>query len=527
MWKMARPMQKTARRIALILGLALAGRGGLAQEKAPPVPDRTAALDRISADSLRGHLSFLASDLLEGRDTPSRGLDLAAEYIAAQFRRAGLEPIGDDGYFQTASWELSEPEAAGFRFELTGEGGPILVDLGRVSLTQPVGLDVPPSGTIKVDYGAYAAMKPEDLAGKAVLVELPDVRKVARAERDAVRLGIGIFRAWAAVGKAALLINVARDPDGGTGLGSGRLIDLKDPEASERARVESPGRVPMVTVHDPRVAQLFDATPAGPGRMTARLHVGPPTPRPVRLRNVVGLLRGSDPVLKDTYVMVTAHYDHLGVRGPAGTDRIYNGANDDGSGTVSVIELASALATLKERPRRSLVFVTFFGEEKGLLGSRYYGRHPVVPVDKTVADVNLELVGRTDSSEGPQLASASLTGFGFSGVSTVLAAAGRAEGVRVYRHPTHSDAYFEDSDNQALADLGVPAHTLCVAYQYPDYHGPADHWDKVDYANMARVDRVVGRALLRIADDPDEPKWDESNPKAAKFLKAWKDRRGR
>jgi Zn-dependent M28 family amino/carboxypeptidase len=226
--------------------------------------------------------------------------------------------------------------------------------------------------------------------------------------------------------------------------------------------------------------------------------------------------------------MVTAHYDHIGIRGPAGdSDRIYNGANDDGSGTVSVIELASALASLKDRPKRSLLFVAFFGEEKGLLGSRYYGRNPIIPVEKTVADVNLELVGRTDDSEGPKLAEASLTGFGYSTVSTVFAEAGRLEGVQVVRHPRNSDAFFSRSDNQALADLGVPAHTLCVAFQYPDYHQAADHWDKVDYANMAKIDRTVARALLTIADDPEEPKWDESNPKAEQYLKAWKDRRGR
>ena len=321
-------------------------------------------------------------------------------------------------------------------------------------------------------------------------------------------------------GKAALVLNIGRDADA-AGLGPGRLVDPQAPPAPGPS-----AGVPMIGVHDPGVARLFDSLPAGPapvegpGRARVTAHLDPPGRQPARLRNVVGLLRGSDPALKETYVMVTAHYDHVGVRGPAGTDRIYNGANDDGSGTVSVIELAAALATLKERPRRSLLFVTFFGEEKGLLGSRHYGRHPVVPIERTVADVNLEQVGRTDSTEGPQVATASLTGFGFSDVSTVFAAAGQAEGVRVYKHPTHSDAYFGASDNQALADLGVPAHTLCVAFQYPDYHGPADHWEKVDYANMARVDRMVGRALLTIADDPAEPRWDESNPKAAKYLKA-------
>src|SRR5689334_1224416 len=198
-----------------------------------------AGQDHISADSLKGHLSFIASDMLEGRATPSRGLDLAAEYIAAQFRRAGLEPAGDDGYFQTAT------------------------------------LPSPAQGTA---------------------------------------------------------------------------------------------------------------------------------------RNVAGILRGSDPALRDTYVVLSAHYDHVGMR-QNGDDKIFNGANDDGSGTVSVIEIAAALAAAPRHPKRSILFLTFFGEERGLWGSRYYSTHPLVPLEKTVAALNLEQVGRTDATNGPQIGVASLTGF--------------------------------------------------------------------------------------------------------------------
>src|SRR6202030_20223 len=121
----------------------------------------------------------------------------------------------------------------------------------------------------------------------------------------------------------------------------------------------------------------------------------------------------------DTYVMLTAHYDHVGMRA-TGEDRIYNGANDDGSGTVSVVEIAGALAALDPRPKRSILFVTFFGEERGLLGSRYYGRHPIVPLEKTIADLNLEQVGRTDATDGPQIGTASITGFDFSELPGIL-----------------------------------------------------------------------------------------------------------
>ena len=517
--------RRTLGRLAPAVLIALIARAGMAQDPAPPAlkPAQASALDRISADSLRGHLSFLASDLLEGRDTPSRGLDLAAEYIAAQFRRAGLEPVGDDGYFQTAKWEISEPDEAGFRFEVAVDGKSTVVNKDTVSLARTTGLEVEAKGAIKTDLQADRG--PARFEGKAVFFEMPAVTdaETARTNRDFI----------AALGRsnALLLINVRRDPKGNAnapGIGTRQLLD---PESPPPPRRNEPGRIPLITSSDPALLAIFDAMPLGPSPATiaTTVHLGEPIRKPVQIRNVVGLLKGSDPALAETCVMVTAHYDHIGVRGPVGTDRIFNGANDDGSGTVSVVELATALGSLKpeDRPRRSVLFATFFGEEKGLLGSRYYGRHPIIPVDKTVADVNLEQVGRTDSSEGSQKGKASLTGFGYTDVSDAFVAAGKLEGVDVFKHPENSDAFFGRSDNQALADLGVPAHTLCVAFVYPDYHGAADHWDKVDYANMAQVDRMVGRALLTLADNPAEPKWNATNPRASKYLKAWKDRHPR
>jgi Zn-dependent M28 family amino/carboxypeptidase len=349
--------------IPALLGLSLAL--PLAARAAPVPAEVAPVLERISAASMRGNLSFLASDALEGRGTPSRGLDIAAEFIASQFRAAGLEPLGDDGYFQTADWNLI----------------------------------------------------------------------------------------------------------------------------------------------DPRRAKNPPATPAAP----------------VKVRNVVGILRGSDPALKDTYVLVTAHYDHVGMK-PGQGDGIFNGANDDGSGTVSVIELAKAFSQNKTRPKRSIVFMTVFGEEHGLVGSRYYGAHPLVPIDKTIAGINLEQVGRTDDNEGAQVRSVGVTGFDFSDVGAILKAAGDDTGIRVWKHPVNSDKYFAHSDNQALADQGIPSHTVSVAYGFPDYHGAGDHWDKIDYENMAAVDRTVALAIWTIANGTNAPKWDAKNPKATKYLGIWQGR---
>jgi hypothetical protein len=516
-------------RVGIFLLILLAGREILAQEKEPAAPlgpDRLAAIDRISADSLKGHLSFLASDLLEGRDTPSKGLDLAAEYIAAQFRRAGLEPVGDDGYFQTANWAMLESDRSSFVMEVKGSDSTLKLKAADVALTGARTFQIKDATLFKVDFKSYTELNRDELVGKVLLVEFPDTRNLPRGERTAAMTSAGIFRAWASSVKASALMVVSREPVDAVGQGNGFLFDPNAADTPERlARLDPSGRLPVITTQSPELAKILEANPVGPIALTVSTSLGEPVRRPVKLRNVVGLLRGSDPVLKDTCVMVTAHYDHIGIRGPEGTDRIFNGANDDGSGTVSVVEIASALATLKERPKRSILFVTFFGEEKGMLGSRYYGRNPIFPVEKTVADVNLEQVGRTDDTEGPQLLRASLTGFGYSSVSTAFVKAGEAEGVAVVKHPRNSDAFFGRSDNQALADLGVPAHTLCVAFVYPDYHGASDHWDKVDYANMARIDRMVARALLTLADDPEEPKWDESNPRAARYLRAWKARR--
>ncbi|MBL8190503.1 MAG: M28 family peptidase [Acidobacteria bacterium] len=380
------------------------------KKTAPAIePEVQAALDRISEDSLRGHLSFIASDALEGRATPSRGLDIAAEYIAAQFRRAGLEPAGDanangeKSFFQTAHWRLTK---------------------------------------------------------------------------------------------------------------NGETFDAATQDGSVRMRMRPP-----------QVEQLTQA-----GVITKTPPTGDQKEETLSFKtsNVIGVLRGSDPVLKDTYVLVTAHYDHIGMTAAmAGTDTINNGANDDGSGTVSVIELASALAKMKTPPKRSIVFMTVFGEERGLLGSRYYGKNPVFPLNKTVADVNLEHVGRTDDVEGDKTNSATLTGFDFSDMGPIFKKAGELTGINVYKHEKNSDSFFGRSDNQALADSGIPAHTLCVAFIFPDYHKVGDHWDKINYPNLAKTNRMIALALTMIANNPEAPKWNDANPKTARYVEAWKKLQGK
>src|SRR5665213_105309 len=459
------PRQSIAALAAAVL-LALLATGA----DRPLTPDQRAVMDHISTNSLRGNLSFLASDLLEGRATPSRGLDLAAEYVAAQFRRAGLEPAGDDGYFQTATVTVREPNRDGFTMTVSAGGRTMSVAADEAYILPVAPLRMDDAELVVAD--GSRPLTADALNGKAVLVLTGPRTRRLRFPQGA---------------RPALVLSLA------AALPSGPQVD--NPDAPPQA-------VTAGVIAKPELADFVRG--AADARIT--LHAAAAFEKPVKVRNVAAILRGSDPQLRDTYVMLSSHYDHLGLAA-TGEDRIYNGANDDGSGSSSVIEIASALAALPVHPKRSILFILFFGEERGLWGSHFYAAHPLVPPARTIAQLNLEQVGRTDASDGPQIKTASITGYDFSDVPSILADAAQAAGVKVYQNAENSDAFFGRSDNQSLADLGIPTHSLCVAYDFPDYHKVSDSWEKIDYDNMATVDRAVALGMLRLASDEAPPQW--------------------
>lgn len=479
---------------------------------APLQKEQAAALERISADSLRGHLMFLASDLLEGRGTPSRGQDLAAAYLAAQYQRAGLEPLGDDGYFQTANWNFSEADLSGFVLTLTAGGAPLSLPPKLVTFTPGAALDARGVAVIKADWNNLAALEAmgDAVNGKVVFIEPATMQPKTAEEYAAMTSARNAVYARLAKLKPLLVLALDRTRPAGNAGGRGAVIDPAKPR---------PAGLRTITTHGADAARLYDALPAG---ATLDARVAAASVKPVKLRNVAALLRGSDPVLKDTYVVLSAHYDHLGIRADTPGDNIFNGANDNGSGTASVIEVAQALAAMKTRPKRSIVFLNVFGEELGMLGSGYYGRNPLVPLAKTVANLNLEQVGRTDGPEGVMKAKAALTGFDFSTMPAALVSAGKASGVEIFKDARYSDQYFAQSDNVTFAAVGVPAHTLSVLYQFAEYHGAGDHWPAIDYDNMAKINRTVALGLLALANDSVAPSWNAGNEKTAPYLKAQK-----
>jgi len=424
-------------------------------------------------------VSFLASDALAGRDTPSPGLTVAGEYIASEFRRSGIRPTVDGTYFQDAHAVVRRVVREGFELSFRGGGKTLSVGLEKALWNAGPKLELTNSAVQKI---AFADLK--DLGAAAV---------------EPVVLLTGPVTA---PGGAFQLMN-------GLGAKGAKLIVLLGiPAPLAQVSLEFDGKGDAGPV-------LLRSTEGAAGTLTATVHMAEASRKAETVRNVVGLLPGSDPQLRDEYVVVSAHYDHLGTRAHETGDNIYNGANDDASGTASMIETAHLLAGMK--PKRSILFVAFFGEEKGLLGSKYFAEHPVVPLWRMVADLNLEQTGRTDSSEGPNVGQANLTGYNFTNIHTYMEAAGKVTELKIVKNERLSDPYFMASDNASLAAAGIPATTLSVTYAYPDYHQRGDHWDKLDYENMAKVTRAVAQGVLLMADAPEAMKWSADNDKVKNY----------
>ena len=216
--------------------------------------------------------------------------------------------------------------------------------------------------------------------------------------------------------------------------------------------------------------------------------------------NVVGILRGSDPILKDSVVLIDAHYDHLGIGRPVQGDSIYNGADDDGSGTVAVMEIARALAS-GPRPKRTVIFAATTGEEVGLLGTRWYLQHPVAPIASMTANLEIEMIGRPDSLAGGP-GRAWLTGFDRSTMGMMFANAG----LPIVPDRRVEQSFFTRSDNIAFARAGVPAHTLSSYNMHDDYHTVRDDVSRVDFAHMTELIRAGASATRLLADGP-APTW--------------------
>ena len=216
--------------------------------------------------------------------------------------------------------------------------------------------------------------------------------------------------------------------------------------------------------------------------------------------NVIGIIRGSDPTLRNEAVIVGAHYDHIGIRPAVNGDSIANGADDDASGVIAMLEIARALRR-GPVPKRTVVFIAFTGEESGGLGTRWYMANPVVPLETTVAQFQIEMIGRPDSLAGGP-GKGWLTGYELSTMGPMLAAAG----IPIVKDPRPDQSFFTRSDNYAFARQGIPAHTFSSFNLHAQYHTVDDEVEHVDYAHMTAMIDAATRAVRMLADGR-KPAW--------------------
>ena len=439
----------------------------------PNVDQLTAGMDPALA-----HVRYLADDALEGRGAGTSGARCAAQYIADQFEAIGLEGAGPNGsYFQ------GFPIRAG---AVLGAGSTLRTPQSTYTLTEdwiPFGYSASGAVTGTLLYGGDGINRPGDpnneyptldLTGRIVVVEDGDLRSPSSR---ALQTGAH-FKASVAAGRNAGGMLIL--------LGEGR--GLPDLSGETRAAL----RIPVAAVRGEAADRIRQTARSGDRAFLA----ASVQPRTVEARNVAALLPGSDPNLADEVLIIGAHYDHLGLGGEGSLDPdafgvVHNGADDNASGTSGLIEIARRLAESDRRPARSVLFLAFTAEEKGLWGSSHYVRNPLLPIAQTVAMLNLDMIGRL---EGRTLV---VEGVGTAEEWTdVLRAANQAM-TRPLSIATSPDG-FGPSDHSSFYGEGLPVLHF-FSNTHVDYHRPSDDWEKVDIEGLGQIVDLVSEVALDLA----------------------------
>lgn len=495
-----------------------------------PIPafSQLKGLKTITEDDLRMHLEFIAADEFRGRETPSPELEICNLYLAGLAKRIGLMPLMPDGsYFQTIPLSVTSVSKANTRLRLiSGEGEMITY------YQESFGGNFRNSGSFSGDvvFTGFGLSAPEegwddcgeeDLSGKVVVIldaQLPESHELAAS---ANRLWA---RAYSLRDRGAAAVLSVVDPERERKKMSGMDIFFSLPRGrmdvsfetqrtarSSRASSRQPvadrsQRPPLPFAHaeicHDLASAILDVSKSELSAMFAKINQGQPVPgrvitgkridlkvevetRPGTARSVLGLVEGSDPILKNEYVVVCAHQDHLGVQ----NGEVMNGADDNGSGTVALIEIAQALMT--ENPRRSVIIAWFTGEERGLLGSHFFVNNCPVPLEKISACLNMDMLCRNDPGRLFLVASDLLS----SELDGAIRRMNSKHGINfafdyAYSNRTHPQRVYYRSDQYPHIRFGIPSVWFFCGFT-PDYHTPRDDLEFVDFKKMLKAAQLV------------------------------------
>lgn len=480
---------------------------------------KKAAATITEADVAR-RIGVIAHDSMGGRDTPSKGLDLTAQYVADEFKRAGLKPGMPDGsWLQKYTIGRRKIVAAESSLEIDEHGVKVPVRFtegGRfVRGSIP---DKPVSAGVLLLGGTLGVKDAEQVpAGDKIIAWLVDYQKSADNAQ--------VLRALIAR-KPVAIVMITNEPNETFGqkvatqerelpfISGGDatppIVEVLE-SAIDNPAAQATGRPDLAQLRRSPVPVVMPAPADVQATLTLKAQVTQSATAP----NTVGLLPGSDPKLKDEYIVFSAHMDHVGIgpesRGcrPKDGDNICNGADDDASGTVGVMELAEAFATKGLKPKRSIIFLTVSGEEKGLYGSRFFAEYPPVPVSQMVANFNIDMIGRnwpdTIVAIGKEHSDLGAT------LNRVNA-----------QHPElkmtaiddlwPSERFYFRSDHYNFARKGVPVLFFFNGV-HDDYHQPSDSPDKINAEKEARILKLLFYTALEVANAPARPKWKEESYK--------------
>jgi hypothetical protein len=523
----------------------------LAQTSAVKItPQERKLAEMITAAQLKDYLYYVASDEMGGRDTPSVGLDLTAKFMGTLLSRWGFKPAGDDGTFyqkMEMSRQVVNPASTtvslggqnlvyGTDFFANPAAGSIpnapLVFGGNGWMVKSKGIepykDIDVRGKVVVIYTENfpRGVTPQEVfsSGKrgeawadpmtyakmngavgVIAVATPNIDKNWAMIRPALeRSNFVIDKLAEAAGKQLPTVYISRKA--GENLLRGESNDFN--KITDIFGTTAP--LPVFNLGTDKTAAISVLT----------------TVEKAMTQNVVAVWEGADPVLKNEYVAIGAHYDHDGTRPNApGPDKIWNGADDDGSGTVAVLSIAETLAKADKRPKRSVLFVWHAGEEKGLWGSEYFNKFPTVDIKQVVAQLNIDMIGRSKKPGDTDKRNAELTGendiyvIGSEMMSSTLGAVTKAANDQYlklgynykYDDPKDPNRFFFRSDHFHYAVNGIPI-VFWFDGVHEDYHQASDTADKIDYAKMEKVTRTIFLTLWEITDLKERPKVDKQLP---------------